>query len=418
VAEVGRPASGGRPEEAARAVPITTIDVGTEVRTQTGVGELDRVLGGGLVRGSLVLIGGEPGIGKSTLLLRALVGLVAGGGEALYVTAEESAEQVRLRAERIGALDPRVWLLADRSLDTALAEAESRRPRAVIFDSVQTLAVDGADGVPGSLTQVREVAMRAMDLAKRTGVPVVLVGHVTKDGMLAGPKVLEHLVDAVLYFEGERGLSYRILRAHKNRFGSTNEIGVFEMKSTGLCEVANPSEMFVGERSGEGPGSVVTATMEGNRPLLVEVQALVSPCSGGAPRRTAPAFDPSRVAMLAAVLEKREDVPLLGQDIFFNVAGGMRLGEPAADLAVCAALVSSFWNRPLFGRAVIFGEVGLSGEVRPVAGVEARLAEARRLGLTRAVLPSGQLERARAPDGVEATPVRSLRELIAVMFER
>ncbi|MHB8876761.1 MAG: DNA repair protein RadA, partial [Myxococcaceae bacterium] len=389
---------------AARPTPIGDIAGEAEARRHTGIAELDRVLGGGVVAGSLVLLGGDPGIGKSTLLLAALDRL-SREGPALYVSGEESLRQTKMRAERLGVASKGLHLYAETDAGKILAAAEALKPNALVIDSIQTMYLPELGSAPGTISQVREVAGRLMAYAKRSGVPTFLVGHMTKDGSIAGPRVLEHMVDTVLYFEGERGHPFRILRAHKNRFGSTNEIGVFEMKGSGLEEVSDPSALFLAERPAGKPGSVVTSTLNGTRPLLVEVQALVAPTGYGTARRTAMGVDGNRVALLAAVLEKKEGVELIGCDIFVNVAGGMQLTEPASDLAVCAALVSSLRNKPIDPHTLVLGEVGLAGEVRAVGQVEPRLAEAAKMGFKTVILPKGSArrltERRLEPVGVE-----------------
>jgi DNA repair protein RadA/Sms len=360
-------------------------------RILTGIGELDRVLGGGVVPGSLVLIGGDPGIGKSTLLLQACRALAERQGPVLYVSGEESAAQVKLRAIRLGIAPKALYFLAETDLQVIEAHAAELRPRALIVDSIQTVFLPGLESAPGSVSQVRECAARLMLLAKGRGMAVFLVGHVTKDGAIAGPRVLEHLVDTVLYFEGEQHHAYRILRAVKNRFGSTNEIGVFEMGELGLAEVSNPSGFFLAERPRGAAGSVIVSSLEGTRPLLLEMQALVTPASFGTPRRTVLGADYNRVCLLLAVLEKRLGFPLQSQDVFVNVAGGARVTEPASDLGIAIAAASSYLDRPVRGDAVIMGEVGLTGEVRAVAGFTARLKEAAALGFTAAVVPQNNL---------------------------
>jgi DNA repair protein RadA/Sms len=374
--------------------PVRLKDVRGDAtqRKLTGIAELDRVLGGGVVDGSLVLLGGDPGIGKSTLLLAALDRL-GREAQALYVSGEESLQQTRMRADRLSVKGEGVHLYAETDAGKVLAAAEKLKPQVLVVDSIQTMFLPELGSAPGSISQVREVAGRLMAFAKRSGVPTFIVGHVTKEGSIAGPRVLEHMVDTVLYFEGERGHPFRILRAHKNRFGSTNEIGVFEMKGSGLAEVPDPSAMFLSERPAGQAGSVVTSTLNGTRPLLVEVQALAAPTGYGTARRTAIGVDGNRVALLAAVLERKEGVQLMGCDIFVNVAGGMQLTEPASDLAVCAALVSSLRNKAVDPHTLILGEVGLAGEVRAVAQIEPRLAEAAKMGFKRVVLPKSSASR-------------------------
>ncbi len=397
-------------------VLLSDISCAAEPRRRTGIAELDRVLGGGVVPGSVVLLGGDPGIGKSTLLLCALDKL-ARTGPALYVSGEESLRQTKMRAERLSVESKQLHLFAETDAEKILAAAEKLKPLVLVVDSIQTLYLPDLGSAPGSISQVREVAGRLMAFAKRTGVPTFIVGHVTKDGSIAGPRVLEHMVDTVLYFEGERGHPFRILRAHKNRFGSTNEIGVFEMKGAGLAEVSDPSALFLAERPAGKSGSVVTSTLNGTRPLLVEVQALVAPTGYGTARRTAIGVDTNRVALLAAVLEKKEDIQLVGCDIFVNVAGGMQLTEPASDLAVCAALVSSLQNRPIDPFTLVLGEVGLAGEVRAVGQVEARLAEAAKMGFKTVILPKGSAKRL-TERKLEPIGVETLGEALAAMFDR
>ena len=361
-------------------------------RTLTGIGELDRVLGGGLVRGSLVLIGGDPGIGKSTLVLDAARALARVKPPVLYVTAEESAAQVKMRADRLGVSSDGLLLWAESDLGAVQAELDAVKPSVLIVDSIQTVFLPDLESAPGSVAQVRECGARLMTLAKGRGVATFLVGHVTKEGALAGPRVLEHLVDTVLYFEGEHHHAYRVLRAVKNRFGSTNEIGVFEMTSRGLVEVPNPSGFFLAERPAEAPGSVVVAALEGTRPLLLELQALVTRASFGTPRRTVLGADYNRVCVLLAVLEKRAGLPIGGQDVFVSVAGGGRVSEPAADLGVIIAAASSYLERPVPPDVLLLGEVGLTGEVRAVNGIEPRLRAAAQLGFKSAIVPKSNIE--------------------------
>ena len=357
-------------------------------RLVSGIGELDRVAGGGFVPGSILLIGGDPGIGKSTLLVQASAALAQRGQRVVYVSGEEAVAQVRLRAQRLGAAAAPVELAAETNVEDILATlADGRRPDLVILDSIQTLWTDLAESAPGTVTQVRAAAQAMIRYAKSTGAAIVLVGHVTKDGQIAGPRVVEHMVDAVLYFEGEGGHHYRILRTIKNRFGPTDEIGVFEMSDRGLREVANPSELFLGERAGGAPGAAVFAGMEGTRPVLVEIQALVAPSPLGTPRRSLVGWDSARLSMVLAVLEAHCGVRFSANDVYLNVAGGYKISEPAADLAVAAALVSSLTGLALPTDCVYFGEISLSGAIRPVAHAAQRLKEAEKLGFRQAVMP-------------------------------
>ena len=375
-----------------RPQPIGDIRVdGDGHRTSSGMAELDRVLGGGVVTGSLVLVGGDPGIGKSTLLLQVSGALARRAGPVLYVSGEESAGQVKLRADRLGAPPAGLYFVAETDLQAVEAHVAALNPKVLIVDSIQTVYVPGLESAPGSVSQVRECGARLMALAKGRGIATFLVGHVTKEGAIAGPRVLEHLVDTVLYFEGEQHHAYRVLRAVKNRFGSTNEIGVFEMGQGGLTEVPNPSGFFLAERPKDAAGSVVVASLEGTRPLLVEIQALVTPAGFGTPRRTVLGADYNRVCLLLAVLEKRVGFPLQSQDAFVNVAGGGKVFEPAADLGLVLAAASSYLDRPLRGDLVVLGEVGLAGEVRAVTGLETRLKEAAALGFGAAVVPQSTL---------------------------
>src|SRR5581483_8442187 len=360
--------------------PIHEIDTSEEGRVLSGIGEFDRVLGGGLVPGSVILIGGDPGIGKTTLLLQALARLATDGTPVLYVSGEESPRQIRMRGERLGLRSPHLYVYAETALEEILKAVQEVRPTAVVVDSIQTVYTDQITSAPGSISQVQEVAGQLMTLAKRTGVPVFIIGHVTKEGAIAGPRLLEHIVDTVLYFEGDKGHTYRILRAVKNRFGSTNEIGVFEMKEGGLEEVGNPSELFLAERSRTSPGSVVVCSLEGSRPILVELQALVTPTGYSMPRRMANGVEVNRVALLLAVMEKRLGQHLSGQDVFINVIGGMQLDEPAIDLGIVAAVTSSLREKPIDPATLILGEIGLGGEVRAVGQAEMRVREAAKLG--------------------------------------
>jgi DNA repair protein RadA/Sms len=402
-------------EKASRPQRLASVTAGDALRRSTGIAELDRVLGGGLVQGSIVLLGGDPGIGKSTLALQACGKLAGQGCPVLYVTGEESPEQVRLRADRLGLGDADILVLPETTTDLVVAEIERTRPAAVVVDSIQTLHTSGLASAPGSVGQVRESASELVARCKATQTACFLIGHVTKEGSLAGPRVLEHLVDTVLYFEGDGAHALRVLRAVKNRFGSTNEVGVFEMGEGGLAEVANPSAAFLAERPVGAPGSAVLATLEGSRPVLVEIQALVARSVLAMPRRTAIGLDPGRVALLLAVLEKRAAVRLHDQDVFLNVAGGLRVDEPAADLAVAAAVASSARGRALPADVVVWGEVGLTGEVRSVARSDARLREATRLGFRRCLLPSGNVRGLGDADGGSLRGIGNVNELLEVL---
>src|SRR2546425_618157 len=388
-------------------------------RLASGLAEFDRVTGGGFVRGSVLLLGGDPGIGKSTLLIQVAAALARGGHRAIYISGEEAVAQVRLRAERLGLADAQVELAAETSLEDIVATlGEHAPPRLVIIDSIQTMWTNMVEAAPGTVTQVRASAQALIRFAKRSGAAVILVGHVTKDGQIAGPRVVEHMVDAVLSFEGEGSQHFRILRAMKNRFGPTDEIGVFEMTGLGLREVSNPSELFLSERDLGSPGTAVFAGIEGTRPVLVELQALVAPTSLGTPRRAVVGWDPSRLSMVLAVLEAHCGVKLSGHDVYLNVAGGLRINEPAADLAAAAALVSSLVNAPLPTDAVYFGEISLSGAVRPVAQTSARLKEAAKLGFGRAVLPESTRGETGGDAGLSLNSVGGLTTLVAEIAAR
>jgi DNA repair protein RadA/Sms len=404
----------GKTPKKGRAVALTTLSGETEEapRIFTGISELDRATGGGFVRGSAVLIGGDPGIGKSTLLMQAAAALSRRGHRIIYVSGEEAVAQVRLRAQRLGAADSDVLLAAETNVEDILATvSEGKRPDLVIIDSIQTLWSDTADSAPGTVTQVRTGVQAMIRFAKQTGAAMVLVGHVTKEGQIAGPRVVEHMVDAVLYFEGDRGHHYRILRTVKNRFGPTDEIGVFEMSDKGLRDVSNPSELFLGERNAKSPGAAVFAGMEGTRPVLVEVQALVAPTSLGTPRRAVVGWDSSRLAMILAVLEAHCGVRLGQHDVYLNVAGGYRISEPAADLAIASALVSSLAGLALPPDHVYFGEISLSGAVRPVSQTAQRLKEAEKLGFAGALLPASSAE---LPKGAARwTTIEDLPDLVS-----
>jgi len=401
-----RPARKGRP------VALTSLagEIEDAPRIASGIGELDRATGGGFVRGSALLVGGDPGIGKSTLLTQAAAALAAQGHRIVYVSGEEAVAQIRLRAQRLGVAASAVELAAETNVEDILATVgDGRRPDLVILDSIQTLWTDAADSAPGTVTQVRAAAQTLIRYAKSTGAAIVLVGHVTKEGQIAGPRVVEHMVDAVLYFEGEGGHHYRILRTVKNRFGPTDEIGVFEMSDKGLREVSNPSELFLGERHAAAPGAAVFAGIEGTRPVLVEIQALVAPTSLGTPRRAIVGWDSARLAMVLAVLEAHCGLRFGIHDVYLNVAGGYRIAEPAADLAVAAALVSSLTGLALPADCVYFGEISLSGAIRPVAHAQQRLKEAEKLGFGRAVLPRGSEEQ---PGNGPAFQPATLAELV------
>jgi DNA repair protein RadA/Sms len=420
-----RAAAKGRRRARTPAPALTSLaaagaDERGRARTPTGVGEVDRVLGGGLVAGSLLLLGGEPGIGKSTLLLGMCGGVAAAfDAPVIYATAEESASQVGLRAARMGlaagAAAERIAVLAETSVEAIVAAAEAAAPALLVVDSIQALTGADLDGPAGSVGQVRAAAALLNAYAKGAGVPVIIVGHVTKDGTLAGPKTLEHLVDAVLNLEGERMSGLRLLRAAKNRFGSTAEVGVFEMAGDGLREVADPAATFIDAASLGAPGVAVAATLEGSRPLLVEVQALVAPAGAGSPRRTGGGIDNQRLALLLAVLARRAGVNLAGHDVYANLAGGLAVEEPALDLPLALALASALRDRPLAAGTVCAGEIGLTGELRPVAGLERRLDEAARLGFTRAIVPAAHAGKRlpAPPGGLELVPVATLREALA-----
>ncbi len=419
LAEQQEPATTTGTGRRAEVYSLATAPATDHARLVTGIGEMDRVLGGGIVPGAVVLIGGDPGIGKSTLILQLLSALAGGGRRVLYVTGEESIQQVRMRAARLQVADEEIYLAAENCVESILGLASEVGPGLLAVDSIQTLYSREVGSAPGSVTQVRESTARLLTLAKSTDLPVLLIGHVTKDGAIAGPRVLEHMVDAVLYFEGDRGQVFRILRTVKNRFGSTNEIGVFEMKESGLAEVANPSALFLAERPKGVPGSVVLPSMEGTRPILVEVQALVSPSSPGSARRTAIGADPQRLALLTAVLEKKIGVTLFDQDIFLNIAGGIRVDEPALDLGVVVALLSSLFEKAVDPATVVCGEVGLAGEIRAVGQMDQRLREAGRLGFTTFLMPESGARRldGTSGHGMRVVPVRTVREVMERVFQ-
>jgi DNA repair protein RadA/Sms len=402
---------------AASPVSYSDVEPQDDSRLPSGIDEFDRVLGGGIVAGSLVLIGGSPGIGKSTIVMQMADKLGRNGTKVLFVTGEESEKQVKMRGERLGVEAPNLFLLPETNLDAILTEADRLRPGILIIDSIQTVYSDQIGSAPGSVSQVRDAAAKMMIFAKRTGIPVFLTGHVTKEGSIAGPKTLEHIVDTVLYFEGDRHHNHRVIRAAKNRFGAANEIGVFEMTGTGLRPVANPSEMFLQERPENATGSVVTACMEGTRPLLVEVQGLVSSTKFGSGRRMAQGFDQNRTSLLIAVLEKRLGLNLSGDDVFINVAGGIEIDEPAADLGVAAAVMSSFRDKPVPADVVVFGEIGLTGEIRGVLQAEARAREAQALGFKKLILPASNKKGLEKLLGLRVVGVRDLRDAFEELFQ-
>jgi DNA repair protein RadA/Sms len=421
VEEKSQPArrSGGRNGFSLRdvsAIPFTEIESQDDVRIASGVTEFDRVLGGGIVPGTLVLIGGDPGIGKSTLLLQVADKLSAAGALVLYVSGEESERQIKLRGERLAVDAKNVYLLPETNLENIIKEIERLKPGAIIVDSIQTVFSSVIDSAPGSVSQVREVAHQFLMLAKSRGVPIFLIGHITKEGSIAGPKILEHIVDTVLYFEGERHHNHRIVRAVKNRFGAANEVGVFEMTGTGLMPVANPSQMFLQERPQNVAGSIVTACMEGTRPLLVEIQALVSGTKYGTGRRMTQGLDQNRVALLIAMLEKRSGLQLTGDDVFVNIAGGLEVDEPAADLGVVTAIVSSFKNTNVDPHTAVFGEIGLTGEVRGAMQASVRAREAQALGFKKIVMPASNIAGLERLLGVRVIGVKSVDEALDALF--
>ena len=401
-----------------RGSAIKLVDLATEEaapsRTKVGVAELDRVLGGGLVQASAVLVGGDPGIGKSTLLLQAAARFARNGLKVIYVSGEEATAQVRMRAQRLGLQESPVMLAAETNLRDILTTLDLEKPDLVIIDSIQTMWADHIESAPGSVSQVRSTAHELTTYAKKRGVAVIMVGHVTKDGQIAGPRIIEHMVDTVLYFEGERNHQFRLLRAVKNRFGPADEIGVFEMTGGGLVEVKNPSALFLSERNNPTVGSAVFSGIEGSRPMLCEFQALVAPATGGQPRRSVVGWDGQRLAMILAVLESRCGVPFAGLDVYLNVAGGLRVTEPAADLAVAAALISARENTTLPQDAVIFGEISLSGALRPVSLAESRLKEAQKLGFSQALAPSSK--KVETIPGIETRTVVDLLGFIEEYF--
>ena len=394
----------------AKVMPLTEVTANDDERCETGIRELDRVLGGGIVPGSLVLVGGDPGIGKSTLLLQ-VCQRMARMKKILYISGEESQAQIKLRANRMGKFTPNLLLLCETSLETIRGVIEKERPELVVIDSIQTMYSEDVSSAPGSVSQVRESTNIFMQLAKGLCIPIFIVGHVTKEGTVAGPRVLEHMVDTVLYFEGDRHASYRILRAVKNRFGSTNEIGVFEMRQDGLAEVENPSEYMLSGKPENASGSVVACSMEGTRPILIEIQALVCRSNFGMPRRTAAGTDYNRVNLLMAVLEKRLGLSLGNCDAYVNIAGGIRMNEPAIDLGIVMAIMSSYRNRPIDEKTIVFGEVGLSGEVRAVSMPEQRVNEAKKLGFETCILPEVSLKMVKGISGIRLVGVKTINDV-------
>ncbi len=406
-------------EGSVKPVSLGEISSGNEDRSLTGMKELDRVLGGGVVKGSLILVGGDPGIGKSTLLLQ-ICSTIHSGSKILYISGEESVGQIKMRADRLGVKRADLFIVSASNYETITSLIASEKPGLVIIDSIQTMYTDAITSAPGSVSQVREVTAALMKLAKGTGITVMIVGHVTKEGAIAGPRVLEHMVDTVLYFEGDRHLSFRILRAVKNRFGSTNEIGIFEMRDSGLAEVSNPSEMMLSGRPGSVPGSVVVSSLEGTRPMLIEIQSLVCATNFGVPRRMATGIDYNRLTMLMAVLEKRVGLQLYNFDAYVNVVGGIRLDEPACDLGIAAAVASSFRNVPVREGCVLIGEIGLTGEVRAVGQIDKRISEAMRLGFNSVIIPEGNLKMAgqiKNAKGFDICPVSNIQGVLDIIFE-
>ncbi len=410
------PAPKQRPGTGAAAMLLKDIPEDVTVRTSTGVSELDRVLGGGIVEGALMLIGGDPGVGKSTLLLQVCAHLARSGKRVLYISGEESAKQIKLRANRLGIREEQLYVLAENALDAVEEKLNQLQPDVAVVDSVQTMYRPEMASAPGSVSQVRECTSLIMRLCKETGTAIFLVGHVTKDGAIAGPRMLEHMVDVVLYFEGDKMQEYRLLRAVKNRFGSVNELGVFQMTDKGMTVVTNPSEQLLSRRAKGASGSVVFCGLEGSRPLLCDVQALASQSYFGTPRRTVGGADTSRVALLLAVLEKRANQKTYNQDVYINVAGGLELSEPAADLALCMAVVSSLKDMAIGGDVAVMGEVGLAGEVRAIPQCDRRVAECQRLGFTTIVLPRENMKRLSCPEGVKFVGVDTVMQAISVLF--
>lgn len=403
-------------KSSSRPLNINSIETIKEQRFSTCINELDRVLGGGVVKGSLVLVGGDPGIGKSTLLIQVASNVANSGKKVLYISGEESASQIKMRAQRLGIQSDNLYIFAENNLSIIEAHLESVNPDLIIVDSIQTVFSPEITSAPGTVSQIKEGTSRFMKISKKMGISTFVVGHVTKEGSLAGPKVLEHMVDTVLYFEGERFNTYRLIRAVKNRFGSTNELGVFEMRELGLIELENPSKILIAEKPKDVAGSVIISTVEGTRPMLLELQALVSPTSFGIPKRTATGVDYNRVSLLMAVLEKRVGMQIQNQDVYINVVGGLKVNEPSIDLGIVMAIASSFRNIPIDGTVAITGEVGLTGEIRAVSFIEKRIAECKKLGFTKIVIPKSNYEAVKDIKDIEICPVDSVRQAINIVL--
>jgi len=398
-------------------VSMNSVHLQPDFRLKTQIAEFDRVLGGGLVPGSLILVGGDPGIGKSTLMLQALFGLTRSDHKVLYVSGEESVQQIKMRSDRLKTTHENMWIVSETDLTAIHPMIESVNPDVLVVDSIQTMFSPDLTAAPGTISQVREAAMQIMQIAKKRHLPVFLVGHVTKEGAIAGPKLLEHMVDTVLSFEGDRNHLFRILRSVKNRFGSTNEIGVFEMKDAGLEEIENPSAVFLSDRPENVPGSVVTASMEGTRPILVEIQALASRTVFGNPRRTVLGIDSNRVAVLVAVAEKKAGLNLMQHDIFVNVAGGVKIDEPAVDMGILTAVASSFLDQSVPNHTAVFGEIGLTGEIRPISHLETRVAETSKMGFQRCLIPFSNLKRMTQKPQIELIGIRDVQQAMLYLFE-
>ena len=397
-------------------VNINSITIKHEERFSSGINELNRVLGGGIVRGSLVLVGGDPGIGKSTLLLQVSESVAQSGKKVLYISGEESESQIKMRAERLNAKSENLFIMAENNLNIIEHNLEGFDPDLIILDSIQTVFTPDIASAPGTVSQIKEGTSRFMRISKKMGISTFVVGHVTKEGALAGPKIMEHMVDTVLYFEGERYNTYRLIRAVKNRFGSTNELGVFEMSEKGLQELENPSKALISEKPENASGSVIVSTVEGTRPMLLELQALVSPTSFGIPRRTATGIDFNRVNLLLAVLEKRAGMQIQNQDVYLNIVGGIKINEPSMDLGVILAVASGFRNIPISGEVAVTGEVGLTGEIRGVSYIEKRISECRKLGFKKIIIPKSNYESVKDVKGIEIWPVENVRQAINMVL--